>query len=213
MSTDNLQPPWSEMLLECRQRFGDAPRDFGDAEKQHLRVAFSLITRIVSRSDGLCQPLSAQRNIFRDGVVVWGHLIQANGGLFEFGQRDLPGEMVYSLRVPDFDPAKLEKVATELVALKGKQPTSPALLEIADYLTDEMIRVFGLKVPKTISQEACLISTVQFVRHHLPNQMLSDSVLPIVVAPQPSHYAFVLPAVYWPDQLLRHWGVARPLIG
>lgn len=212
MVTGKSQFIWSEMLRECCERFGDAPRNFGDAEKRYLRVAFSLITRIVSRSDGLCRPLSAQRKVFRDGVIVWGHLIQANGGLFVPGQQNLPGEMVYCLQSHGLDPQELGNVATELATLKGTQPTSHALREIADYLTDEMIRVFGLAVPPSISRDGCLISTVQFARHHLPNQMLSDSVLPLVVAPQSPHYAFVLPAVYWPEQLLHCWGCERPRI-
>lgn len=203
---------WQSMLQECQQRFGDAPRVFGDAEQRHLKVAFSWLTRIVSRSDGLCKPLAAQRAVFREGVIVWGHLIQANSGLFQPGHQDLPGELVYCLESRDISPEELGQVAANLAALKGTQPTSSDLRHIADYLTDEMIRVFGLPVSPTLSQQACLISTIQLVRHHLPNQMLVDNVLPIVVSPQSPHYAFVLPAVYWAEGLLHRWGTDRPRI-
>lgn len=204
---------WAGMLQESRQRFGAAPRDFGDAEKKHLQVAFSWLTRLVSMSDPLCKPLAAQRKVFRNGVVVWGHLIQANAALFQPGRRDLPGEMLYGLKARNITVNELRDAASRVAALKGTRPDARELAEIADYLTDEFIRVFGLAVPQRLSPTPLLISTVQFARHHLPNQMLCDSVLPIVVAPTAPHYAFVLPAVYWPERLLHHWGSQRPLIG
>ncbi|WP_044301861.1 hypothetical protein, partial [Rhodopirellula sallentina] len=98
------QTNWQGMLDDCRERFGNSPRDFGSAELQHLKVAFSWLTRWVSRSDALCQPLAAQKKLFRTGTVVWGCVIQANMGLFEPGQQDLPGEMVYSLAPDDTTP-------------------------------------------------------------------------------------------------------------
>ncbi|EMI54584.1 hypothetical protein RSSM_03950 [Rhodopirellula sallentina SM41] len=99
-----------------------------------------------------------------------------------------------------------------MASLKGTQPNSNQERHIADYLTDEFIRVFGLAVPQYYPEEQYLISTVMFARHHLPNQMLSDRILPLVVAPTPPHFAFVLPAVYWPQRLLERWGAERPLL-
>lgn len=205
-----IQTTWSGMLNECKQRFGKAPRKFNRQQKRHLKVTFGLLTRLLSSSDKLCQPLSAQTSLFRDGVIVWGHLIQANSQLFQPGDRDLPGEMVYSLRSPNISPDDLAQVASQLGALKGTQPSSPSLAPIANYLTDEYIRVFGLSVPQSVSANPCLISTVYFVRHHLPDTMLSDNVLPLVVMPRQPHFAFVLPALFWPEMLLRHWQAKRP---
>lgn len=200
------------MLRECQQRFGAAPRDFGDAEKRHLKVAFSWLVRIVSRSDALCQPLIAQRNVFRNGTIVWGHVIQANAGLYQPDRRNMPGEVVYSLSNSDLTPVELASVAAQLYSLKGTRPATPGLRRIADYLSDEFERVFGLSVPATMSRDECLISTIQFARPHLPHQMLVNNAFPIVVSPQPPHHAFILPAVYWPDRLLQLWGAERPFI-
>ncbi|WP_345682580.1 hypothetical protein [Novipirellula caenicola] len=200
------------MLNESRQRFGNAPRTFSNEEKAHLRVKFSFLTRLLSSADKLCQPLAAQESVFRDGVIVWGHLIQANNQLFQPGKRDLPGEMVYALNSPNIMPEELGQVAAGLGSLKGTRPASPALAPIANYLTDEYIRVFGLPVPQAISAKPCMISTVYFVRHHLPNQLISDGLMPLVVSPRAPHFAFVLPALYWPEMLLQHWQAARPMI-
>lgn len=206
------QTTWPGMLNESRQRFGNAPRAFSDDEKAYLRVKFSFLTRLLSSADKLCQPLAAQESVFRDGVIVWGHLIQANNQLFQPGKRDLPGEMVYALNSPNITPEELGQVAAGLGSLKGTRPASPALAPIANYLTDEYIRVFGLPVPPAISAKPCMISTVYFVRHHLPNWMLSDGLMPLVVSPRTPHFAFVLPALYWPEMLLQHWQAARPVI-
>lgn len=204
------QTTWDGMLGECRQRFGNAPRTSSGEEKAYLRVAFSFLTRLLSSSDKLCKPLAAQESVFREGVVVWGHLVQANSQLFQSGKRDLPGEMVYSLQCPSITPDELGQVAKELGSLKGTHPASPSLAPIANYLTDEYIRVFGLPVPQSISVQQCLISTVYFVRHHLPNSVLSGNVLPLVVMPRQPNFAFVLPALYWPEMLLQHWQAVRP---
>jgi hypothetical protein len=114
---------------------------------------------------------------------------------------------VYSLFDPmSFDPVHLIKVAKRLSSLKGTQPTHPELLRIADYLTDEMIRVFGLEVPRTLSPELpCKISTTYFVRKHLPKRRLCHPLIPMVVNPVAPFVALPLPSRYWPTSFIEWW--------
>jgi len=145
--------------------------------------------------------------LFRDGVVVWGHVIQANQLMFQPGSENCPGEVVYSLAEShQVDPDTLAQVARDLFSLKGTHPNHPELNPIANYLTDEMIRVFGLPVPKVISPTLpCQISTTMFFRKHLPRQRLCSSLLPLVVNPSPPFVALPLPERYWPPELLAWW--------
>jgi hypothetical protein len=149
------------------------------------------------------------RNLRRNGQVVWGHIIQANSLLFSPGHGDLPAEVVYSLDDSNpIAPDKLGAVAQTLFSLKHTEPKGPELASIADYLTNELIRVFGKPVPSMISGRAkCHISTIYVVRKHLPKprQCLQQSLLPIVVHPQPPHVCLVLPSRYWPDKLVNWW--------
>jgi len=142
------------------------------------------------------------------GVVVWGHIVQANGMLFENGDDDnYPGELVYSLADRNkVGPQYLAHVAERLFSLKGTRPHDPQLAPIARYLTDEMIRVFGLAVPASISPDArCQISTTMFIRKHLPQRRLCCSVLPILVNPRKPFVALPLPARYWPPEFVNWW--------
>lgn len=145
--------------------------------------------------------------LLTDGVVVWAYLIQANSMLFEAGPWDLPGEVVYSLEdVQRATPQSLQRVARQLGSLKGTQPNTPDLSRIAEYLTDELIRVFGLPVPDSISPGIkCRISTTYFVRKHLPQKRLCNPLLPFLVHPTNPYIATSLPARYWPKDFLKAW--------
>jgi hypothetical protein len=145
--------------------------------------------------------------LFSKGIVVWGHIIQANSMMWEDGPHNCPGELVYSFDDIDrVDPDYLREVAAELYGLKGTAPSEPDLQPIANYLTDEYVRVFGLPVPASISPSIrCTISTTFFVRKHLPKRRLCASLLPIVVNRQEPHIATVLPERYWPPELIEWW--------
>ncbi|HEX5445823.1 MAG TPA: hypothetical protein VFW87_18495 [Pirellulales bacterium] len=94
----------------------------------------------------------------------------------------------------------------QLYSLKGSAPEDPELAPIATYLTDEMIRVFGLPVPKTISPNLpCRIFTTFFVRKHLPLRRLCTPLLPIVANPSEPYVAMPLPARFWPQPLVDGW--------
>jgi hypothetical protein len=145
--------------------------------------------------------------VFRHGTIVWGYVVQANRLMYEPGDDDCPGELVYSLAdahrvTPDY----LHHVASRLSSLKGTEPSDPALAQIADYLTDELIRVYGLPVPSVVSPHAqCQISTTFFLRKHLPGRYLLKRCMPIVVNPREPFVALPLPERYWPEELVQMW--------
>lgn len=147
--------------------------------------------------------------LFEQGVVVWGQIIQANSMLFDDGRWDHPGEVVFSLK----DPLRVTQMDLELAAvsvgmLKGETPDNPALREIADYLTAENIRTFGLQVPAQLSPRIpCQISTTFFVRKHLPKRKLCHGrgFMPFIVYPRKPFVAMPLPSCFWPKELVDNW--------
>jgi hypothetical protein len=197
----------NDPIDECAARFGIAPRAFSFWDRNvYLRVPKpSLLSE--HPADELHTIFQGAPRLFTNGVVVWGHIIQANHLMFQDGNDDCPGELVYSLEDrQSVDPEYLQTVSTKLGALKGSKPESPGLAEIADYLTKEYVRVFGLLAPPEVSPRfRCRISTTFFVRKHLPRRRICGPLLPVVVHPKEPYIAMPLPQKYWPKELVDWW--------
>lgn len=197
----------SNAIQECIENFGHPPRRQSLWNKlTYFRIPKPAWLR-TNPSDALTTLFDNLPTLFTEGTVVWGHVIQANSLLFEPGAFDCPGELVYSLEdARRVDADYLREVAHTLYSLKGTEPDDPELTPIAEYLTDEMIRVFGLPVPRAISPNLrCRISTTFFVRKHLPLRRLCNLLLPIVVYPREPYVAMPLPERYWPQPLIDWW--------
>jgi len=205
---------WDRWLAECRAKFGDSPRNFDAATERMLLVNPPWVTKL-RLGDVLAKLVqnNTLRRLFRDGDIVWGHVIQANLELFEPAPSidsytyDRPGEIVFSLDDPAVaTPSLLEQVASYLAALKYVGGLDIELQPWAEYLNAETIRVVGKQVPAKISPAAkCFVSTTLFRRSHLPDGILCQSLLPIVVVTEQPHFAMPLPKIYWPTSLLEWW--------
>jgi hypothetical protein len=197
----------NRLLAQCVAAFGPPPRTFSWRDRMtYLRVRGPRI-RLMLCGDALNGLFRNLGSLLAEGSVVWGHIVQANELLFEPGRRNLPAEFVFSLedrrRV---DPRYLSELAMALFDLKGTQPAEPALRPIADHLTDEYQRVFGMPVPASISPGLrCEISTTYVERKHLPGGRLIDGLLPLIVSPRQPRYVIPLPARYWPQELVALW--------
>jgi hypothetical protein len=196
-----------DVLRKCIQNFGQPPRAVSLWDRlSYFHVPKPIWLRL-NPADKLTTHFKNLNTLYSEGIVVWGHIIQANVLMYEEGRHNCPGELVYSINDPNrVDPEYLRGVAQELFRLKGTEPSNPELQTIANYLTDEMIRVFGLPVPSSISQSnRCAISTTYFFRKHLPKRRLCKRLLPVVVNRQKPHTATVLPERYWPLELVEWW--------
>lgn len=196
-----------EILDQCNREFGAAPREFSFWTRWNDLPVAKPIWAYLSFNDKINTIFKHASRVFARGTIVWAHVIQANAHLLDPGDGDAPGELVFSLADPSLKPAEcLPGVAAKLFALKGTKPRDPELLTIADYLTDQMIRVFGHPVPKVISPKVpCLISTTFFDRTHLRHCYLRKPFLPVVVDREPPHVALPLPYKYWPIDLQEWW--------
>lgn len=197
-----------EMIAECAANFGPPPRRFSLWDRlTYLRVVRPewIYHEPIDDLETLFLNLAKLR---QDGRVVWGHFVQANSKLFAPGKENNPAELVYSLDAPDLGLEKLSGIASDLFALKGTTPDDPQQKAIADHLTNEYTRVFGLPVPVAISPHArCLVSTTYVVRKHLPgpDHCLRKTLLPLIALPAPPHVVLPLPSRYWPKSLLEWW--------
>jgi hypothetical protein len=197
----------TSLLEQCRRSLGPAPRRFSLWDRwTSLRIAKPL-SILLDGTDKLQNFFWYYQDVLRDGVVTWGHVIQANAGLYRPGRGDCPGEVVYCSNLDDEpDADRLEAVAERLYALKTSEFDDPELDKIAGYLADERVRVFGLEVPASLSGPMpCAISTVYFARRQLPGGRLTGTLLPVVVSPRAPRVVVVLPARFWPDPMIDRW--------
>lgn len=137
--------------------------------------------------------------LFRGGRLVWGVVVQANSSMFKDGDNACPGEVLYDPRGV-LSPAQLIFVARNIYAYKGGQPPDPRIAFIAAYLSHELSRVFGLKVPRALSSDDLRISTTMFVRQHLPGNKLNSWMVPLWINDGCPGIVAVLPERFWgPD--------------
>lgn len=194
----------SEELRKCRDALEKGRRRFFLWD----RWTYLRISRPIWAANDKLQTFFRERSrLLKTGRVAWGYTVQANALLFEPGGDDCPGEVVYGVdpAVP-VDVHALKRVAHRLYELKGTQQADPGLSKFSRYLADEYAREFGLQVPQCIcDQTPYAVSTVFFSRKHLPNQVLSKGLFPILVSDTQPQVAMVLPSRFWSKNLRRFW--------
>lgn len=198
---------WAEMLSECRENFGGTPRQFPIWDRlNYLRISKPSWLRS-NPSDRLNQLVSQSSQVFQDGVLVWGQVVQANQLLFEPGKVNCPALLLYA---PDselqMDPTLLEDVAMRSYELKGTQPREKDRIELAKQLTDETARPMGLQVPRSVCSIGSLVMSCTIcVRHHFPKRHLRGNIFPLVRHKNDPSLILPLPGRYWAKRLIEWW--------
>jgi hypothetical protein len=90
---------WQEVLNQARRNFGPTPRQFGWLRRIALRLPRPRWFRQGEAFPALEQILTQQNELWHNGEIVWGAVLQATDALFEKGIDDLPAVVLYS-----FDP-------------------------------------------------------------------------------------------------------------
>ena len=187
------------ILRECQANFGDPPRSLTFGEKRDYRI-WPPIWCLLS-GDPLLKIYWDQKKLRDRGRVVWAHLVQANSLLFEPGHMDHPANIVYDPstendRVLDL----LGDVAQQIYELKGTRPREKDLAECSRWVTNERQPIVDATVPARLSRgREIVFSTVMIHRKHLPGGYLSGSAFPLIINPEETPSAMVLPHFYWPD--------------
>lgn len=196
-------------IKQCAQQLGPTPRNFSIWDRYtYLRVARPEWL-YQSPQDKLETFFLNRVSLWKNGRVVWGHIVQANNQLFSPGRYDCPGEVVYSMESNDSIAVNdLASVASKIFELKHSKVRSPSTEPIAQHLENQMTRVFGMPVPDSMGPPKSLkISTVYFVRKHLPKpkRCLEKGLMPLLVHPESPHVAMIVPSRYWPVPFQEWW--------
>jgi hypothetical protein len=90
---------WQDVLNAARRNFGPTPRQFGWLRRIALRLPRPRWFRVGESFPALEQIFARQNELWHNGEIVWGAVLQATDALFEKGIDDLPAVVLYS-----FDP-------------------------------------------------------------------------------------------------------------
>lgn len=113
-----------DILLKCIRNFGELSRKVPIRDRfTYYRVPRPGWLRS-NPADKLITHFEHLGTLFSSGIVVWGRVVQANVMMFEEGDNDCPGDIVFSMTDPGHaDPDYLTHVSQELYRLKGTEPT------------------------------------------------------------------------------------------
>lgn len=191
------------LLEEVRARLGKPPRPFRAGKRDYHRVP---IPEGFPRHDELFQIFEKQELLMREGKVVWGAVVQANGILYQPGRGDRPATVIHADH-PEVDvaPATLLEIARSLFELKRADPVDGEERNYAFMLRDEQLRGMGIKAPTRRTRGLPVHSTGTIVfREHLPTRFLVETFFPILTY-YTTPAVIVVPHFYWPDALIDHW--------
>lgn len=198
-------------LREARERFGPAPRSFPDRETAAYVTAPPLSRPSGDPAELFFHRILADREILlAHGQIVWSRLVRLNKRLWEPGDRDHPGRVVYGLD-PELTgtPHRLQEIADAILAAQHTEPPDRAHEQVAGVLVKGADLTVRVPVPVALTGGArrVYLTSVIVQRGHLPAGYLRTNVLPLLVAPDRTPATMILPSRYWPDRLLRQWAV------
>jgi hypothetical protein len=198
------------LIQACRERIGDPPRTFSRAERETFHIPRP---EWLEKRDGLGSILREQEKLRDNGQVRWGAISMANFQLWAPGCTTCPGLIAFSLDTSfDDRPFELREIATAVFDLRDEEQEDPELAELRHFVVDELARPSCFPVPESLTgQPGLCISSILLERTHLPFGYLAAPVFPILVNPEVSKQVVLLPAAYWPEELmaLYYQGLAR----
>jgi len=199
------------VLDECRRLFGPTPRCFERwAARRYLHAAPPGWLRR-QRQHPLWESHRQEQQLFREGEITWGCLVQAHQRLWNNGKTDYPALVIYRPG-PAFDDRadELNLLGIRLHEVKRARPDDPEERRFTEMLDDVYSCEMGLPVPPSISGDTPCASTLIMVhRKHLPDGVLVKQTVPLLILPAVTPAAIILPSRYWPPALLYAWGACE----
>lgn len=196
-------------LYQTRKRVKEQSKGFS-----FKQFSYNFLTppwwMILERDRRFCALYRDQNILWKQGMVVWGSLVQANSLLFKPGNSDHPALIVCS---PDLEfhsnLSELRIIARELYELKNQKLEHPEMLDLkifAEIITNEMVCPFNVEIPNCLTlNKLVYFTSIMVSRKHLPEGYLKSGWFPVLIAPNKTPAAMILPSRYWDSSLLSVW--------
>ena len=146
--------------------------------------------------------------LLESGTVAWGCTAQANRLLYMAGDEDNPCNTVYSPS-PYFDdnPQHLADITNRVRKLKDTEPEDPQLAAVAAAITDPFNQIDKQQLPyKLTDGHEVYFAWTLVHRSRLPDGILSDRILPLMICPERTPATMILPLALWARPLIDRWG-------
>jgi hypothetical protein len=194
------------LIQRTKEQFGSAPRSFSIWNRLHNKMTPPKWMK-VHQDVRLLSIYEDQKALFTNGLVVWGHLVQANSLLFSPGLSDHPASIIFSLDSHfDKNLYDLETIAHNLYGHKGQEVNEPELAYFVDVITDEFKTPFNIQLPYSLTANRDVYFTsIMVCRKHLPKRQLISGWFPLLTNPRLTKASIILPFRYWNSQLAALW--------
>lgn len=192
-------------MIALQRRLGPSPRVVSAELAQQL--ALPAPPAWLGDGDALSLIYDNHEAIVRHGALALASVVMANQSLWEPGDNDAPASVVYT-----FDPV-LQGMPERLVAAgsaiygyhqsEAEPPLDPWRRLLLDRLHSGLERTMHQRLPPEHTGGFVVYeSSVMLCRDHLPDRVLSQRFLPVLVLRegQGPHPAFVVPAALWGER-------------
>lgn len=201
VSSGVAQPALRDIIWSIRTNLLQAQAEF---KPKTLAALLAATPYWLARGDCLNEILQFQKRLLIEGAVVWGVVVQANEQLLAAAD-DYPALLIYATdRYFDEHPAELKALAAKVGDLKGAEYSDSEMSAIARVVADETGRPLSVPVPRVLSSREIKAAAFIVFRKHLPNRMLTGSLLPILIHPN-TRAIMIVPSAFWPAGLISHW--------
>lgn len=190
------------VLRFVNERLGPPPRRFRRDEWPDLVISVPAW----ADQDEINVIFRDQRFLYKEGEIVWGAIVQANGLLYRHGVSNCPATVIYS-RHPDIDddPGLLREFAMRLGRLKTRETDDPDDDRYGAMLADEMQRAMRWRAPERHTDGLPVYSTTVMVcRRHIPDGILAGPYFPLL-RHRDTVATLIVPFWFWPRGFRDAW--------
>lgn len=145
--------------------------------------------------------------LLKHGQVVMACVAEADPDLMQPGKVIGEASVVYSTdELFDQMPSLLAQVAITVTSIRENPQLGTEYTILVDCMDAKTNYRLGLPIPKDISYEKDVMLTTVYVNPaHLPLPFLHRGFFPILICPEKTPHAMVLPAHYWSQEMKDCW--------
>lgn len=160
----------------------------------------------LNRNDPLYATYTDAPLLLREGDLVWGHVVQANGQLFSRGTENAPAAVLFAEdRTFDHLVDRLLRASQQLFALRSDTAVDSEFERMRAFLTNERERAWRVPCPAEIARgQRLFVATIMIHRWWLPLRYIGVNFLPILVSERVPT-VMMLPGELWAEDLVKAW--------
>lgn len=192
------------MIHSTRSIFYDRQKNFNIFERIANRLP--RIRRLPA--DHLyCGQQKAAKTLLKYGQVVMACIAEADPTLMQPGKTICEASVVYSTdELFDQMPSLLAQIAVTVTSIRENPDLDTSYTILVDCMDGKTNYRLGIPIPSDITyNKEVMLTTVYVNPAHLPLPFLHRGFFPLLICPEKTPYAMVLPSHYWSQEMTECW--------